>query len=343
MAPETGWLTRSSESGLSSQIGYECCVMLVLRKGVLVWVAAVWFASSASGCSKSIQGSGDHSETGGGGGGGGEGDGDGDTGEGETGGTHFGGSSASGGVSGDGDGDGDGSGGSTEPVIVACGDLERPEPVDEGDWGCQNFDGTWPPSSPWSVSGETAQLEIVSDLFRSSPNSLQIHVPSSGTSSSKMEWSHIGGDDIAKVQIAFEFLEPSLPALPPEWTLPVDLACVDFGQIEACLAYRFDQFSSSDTAYSIQIHDNRTIPDTNSCDIEGHPTLGSWNLVELTMDDAGEVLVNFEGLEPTICQGPDGEILGTVASAWVGVEAMADSRHGHSPLVDDFFVYVERK
>jgi hypothetical protein len=315
---------------------------LTFLTGPFVALCAVNTLIVFSGCSESVQGSnaGSGGESGGGNSGGGTGSGgessDGGTGSGgenSDGGTGSGGDETGGAPSGNG---GEGTGGTTEPPTVTCGGLEYSAPENASDWGCQDFDGTWPPSSPWSVTGQPGDLDISTSLFRSSPNALQLDIPNSGSVSSKVIWSNTGGANIVSVRIEFEINPNTLPAAPPPWGFALNIACVDFGQIEGCLAYQW-----GGGGYLIQITNNITIPTVESCNIAGSPAAGSWNHVIVQMDDTGEVLVEIDGVDPTTCQGPN-QVNGTIASAWLGQEGPDDNRAGYHPHLDNFFVIVER-
>lgn len=332
---------------------------LTYRSGFFVVLFAANILIVSSGCSESVQGS--RTGTGGEGGEGGDsgsggkrtGATGGDDGTGATGGDDSTGATggddgADGGTGSGGDGTGGGTGGVTsgsggegtggviEPATVTCGGEEYPAPDDESDWGCQEFDDAWPPLSPWSLTGPAGDLDISTSLFRSDPHSLQLDIPGSGSVDSKVTWSNTGGENIASVRMEFEINPNTLPAAPPAWEFALNIACVDFGQIEGCLAYQWG------SGYLIQITNNISIPEVDSCDIVGNPAAGSWNHVVVQMDDTGEVLVEIDGTDPTTCQGPT-QVNGTIASAWIGQEGPDDDRAGYHPHLDNFFVIVERE
>jgi hypothetical protein len=247
-----------------------------------------------------------------------------------------GGTLASGGGGG-GAGDANPGSGGTSPQEITCAGTSYPAPEVSGDWACETFDGTWPPAAPWTLSGPAGALEIVDDLFVSSPNSLQVNVPSSGSPDAKLSWSNTAGSDITEVRLELEVMHNPLPAAPPPWDEPLAIACVDFGQTEGCLLYQW-----GNGGYSLRITNYQTIPQSDDCDISGTLTSGSWSHVTLTLDDAGDLTFRMEGEDPVVCSRGSA-VVGTVASVWVGMAGDSADRQGYYPRIDNVFALVTRE
>ena len=232
---------------------------------------------------------------------------------------------------------GGGTGGQTEPQTISCAGMEYTAPDVEGDWACQTFDDVWPPEAPWTLSDPLGDLEILQDLFVSSPSSMRLAVPSSGSPDAKLAWSNTAGGDVTEIRLELEVLHNTLPAAPPAWDDPLSIACLDFGQTEGCLLYQW-----GNGGYSLRITNYQTIPESDDCDVAGSLTGGSWDHLSLTFDNAGDLVLEIEGQAPVTCSR-GAAVTGTVASVWVGMEGASGDRQGYYPRMDDVLTIVTRE
>jgi hypothetical protein len=229
----------------------------------------------------------------------------------------------------------DGAGGTPEPPMVSCGGRSYLEPAVATDWGCEEFDDTWPPTAPWELTQTAGTLTLSQVPLVSSPNALLLDVPTDGTADAKLSWQNAAGDDITEMLLSFQ-VNPPPQGAPALWEVPLQFGCIRFGNVEGCVEYQ-----RGDGFYGLRIsnHSGVTIPTLCSM---GGLTEGSWNEVTMTLDNKGLFTVTFEGADPVECQGP-GSVVGTVGQAWVGMESAVGARTDWDVSLEDVFVRIERE
>ena len=223
--------------------------------------------------------------------------------------------------------------GGTTPTVVTCGAVDYVAPAEPGDFGCQDFDGEWPPENPWMLTEVSGGFALVQSPLVSPPNAIALQVPSSGAANARLTFRNASGDDLESVLLLFQFNQAPFAA-PLLWDDPMKLACVRIGSTEGCLQFQRGE------GYSISVALDGNVGPPIVCDYAGSPAQNSWNDISIKIDNTGQVTAFIEHNSEVTCQGPSA--IGTVATAWIGMDGPSGGRSEYEVSIDNVVVLATR-